>query len=137
VEIIRKRVQRIKEPLNIFVVGNDPLYRKMMDQVFVKDFTYRFFGFSSANDCLRLLHLGPRLLIVDFSMPECNEMLVRVREEFKDACILMLLKSEKERGQAESLRAHEYHLGENGFDSLLTKTKNLLKKLSTGRKHTA
>jgi DNA-binding NarL/FixJ family response regulator len=61
-----------KKPTHIFIVENSKLYVRMLDYIFKKDFSYRFINFTSGEDCLQHLHLEPRVIVLDHTLPGMN-----------------------------------------------------------------
>lgn len=96
-----------KLPLHIFVVENDRLFVRILDYVFSKDILYRFLDFKSGEDCLKNLHLGPELVILDYSLPGMNgyETLLELRELHPGVHVIMLLSENDRRLPAEFLNA--------------------------------
>lgn len=62
----------MENTIKIFVVEDDPTYRKFLEYVLSlnPDFEVQFF--SSGNDCIKNLHLKPSIIALDYTLPDMS-----------------------------------------------------------------
>ena len=56
----------------IFVVEDDVIYQRMIAFIMEMDPTHEVHVFSTGQECLQYLQLGPTLISLDFTLPDMN-----------------------------------------------------------------
>ena len=67
-----------------FIVDDDPFWTAMLTQI-LKDLGYsNIVSFDNGSDCLKNLHLNPRLVFLDYQMEDMNglEVLQKIKDYF-------------------------------------------------------
>lgn len=59
-----------KNSVRIFVVEDDPTYRKMIEYVLQLNPDFEVYSFENARSCMDKLHLRPDIVTLDYSLPD-------------------------------------------------------------------
>lgn len=79
-------------PVRIFVVEDDPMYRRMIKYVMELNPDHEVHTFEDAKSCIDRLHLKPTIVTVDYSLPDMNgeELLKRILVYNKQIKVIVL-----------------------------------------------
>ena len=96
-----------KGPTHIFIVENDKIFVRMLDYVFSKSIQYRFVDHTSGESALKNLHLAPRVIVLDYSLPGMNgfETLQEIKEQYPGTYVLSMISRQDGRLPVEFLNA--------------------------------
>ena len=56
------------QPVRIFVVEDEPMYRRMVKYTMELNPDHEVHVFENAQDCLKNLHLNPKIITMDYSL---------------------------------------------------------------------
>lgn len=81
-----------KDTYEIFVVEDDKWYNNFLQYVISLNPEYSVRTFFNAKDCLDNLHLKPKLITVDYSMPDMNgtELIRKIKDTSVDSQIIVI-----------------------------------------------
>jgi len=66
----------------IFVVEDEPMYRRLVEYTLKLNPEHEVMGFGNAKDCLDKIHLNPKVIILDHSLPDITgvELMKRIKK---------------------------------------------------------
>jgi len=125
----------MESTIKIFVVEDDPTYRKFLEYVLSlnPDFEVKFF--TSGNDCIKNLHLNPNIIALDYTLPDMSgeEVLKKVKS-FNSSIQIIIVSAQEKIGTAVQLLksgAYDYIIkNEDTRDRLLNAINNARKNIS-------
>ncbi|MEM6966124.1 MAG: sigma-54 dependent transcriptional regulator [Bacteroidota bacterium] len=81
-----------REVTNIFVVEDNPLYRRMITYIMEFNPEHKVHVFKTGEDCIRNLHLNPSIISLDYHLPDIKggEVLKRIKEYDPDISVIMV-----------------------------------------------
>jgi DNA-binding NarL/FixJ family response regulator len=92
---------------HIFIVEDNEVYSMMLDYILTKNSVYKFSSFKSGEDCVRSLHLNPRVIILDYALPGMNgyDTLLEIKKYDPTIHVLMLSNNESKKLVTDLLKA--------------------------------
>jgi DNA-binding NarL/FixJ family response regulator len=77
---------------NIFIVEDNEIYSTMLDYLLTRNSVFRFFCFSSGEECLKNLHLHPYMVILDYGLPGLNgyEIMLAIKKKNPQVHVVVL-----------------------------------------------
>ena len=125
----------MESTVKIFVVEDDPTYKKFLEYVLSlnPDFEVKFF--TSGNECIKHLHQKPSIIALDYSLPDMSGEDVLKKVKIFDSKIQVIIVSAQEKiGTAVQLLkmgAYDYIIkNEDTKDRLLNAINNARKNIS-------
>ncbi|MCB0738581.1 MAG: sigma-54-dependent Fis family transcriptional regulator [Bacteroidetes bacterium] len=82
-----------KNGVKVFVVEDDPMYRKMLEYILQMNPDFDVHCFENGRDCLDKLHLKPDVITLDYSLPDITGQDVLKRIKATDPSITVLILS--------------------------------------------
>lgn len=127
--------QNMESTVKIFVVEDDPTYRKFLEYVLSlnPDFDVEFF--TSGNDCIKHLHREPHIIALDYTLPDMSGAEVLKKVKVYNAEIQVIIVSAQEKigtaVQLLKLGAYDYIIkNESTKDRLLNAIYNARKNIT-------
>ena len=125
----------MESTVKIFVVEDDPTYRKFLEYVLSlnPDFDVKFF--TSGSDCIKNLHQNPNIIALDYALPDMSgeEVLKKVKN-FDSAIQVIIVSAQEKIGTAVQLLksgAYDYIIkNEDTKNRLLNAINNARKNIS-------
>lgn len=79
-------------PTKIFVVEDDPMYKKMIKYVMELNPDHEVSIFSTGQECIQQLHLKPSIITLDYSLPDMtgSEVLKKIKSYNKEINVIIL-----------------------------------------------
>ena len=121
--------------VKIFVVEDDPTYRKFLEYVLGLNPDFEVEFFTTGNDCLKHLHLKPNIIALDYTLPDLSgeEVLKKVKN-FNQSIHVIIVSGQEKIGTAVKLLklgAFDYIIkNEDTKDLLLNAIYNARKNIS-------
>lgn len=83
--------------IKVFVVDDDPVYSMMIGETLKRHELLEFSYFTNAEDCVSSLHEGPKIITIDFHLPDANglELLEKIRK-FDTGIYTILISGQKD-----------------------------------------
>jgi DNA-binding NtrC family response regulator len=125
----------MESTIKIFVVEDDPTYRKFLKYVLSLNPDFEVEFFTSGSDCLNHLHLKPNIIALDYSLPDMSgeEVLKKVKS-FNNTIQVIIVSAQEKIGTAVQLLksgAYDYIVkNEDTKDRLLNAINNARKNIS-------
>ncbi len=125
----------MENTIKIFVVEDDPTYRKFLEYVLGLNPDFEVEFFSSGNDCIKHLHLKPSISALDYTLPDMSgeEVLKKVLN-FNPSIQVIIVSGQEKIGTAVNLLklgAYDYIIkNEDTKDLLLNAINNARKNIS-------
>ena len=125
----------MESTVKIFVVEDDPTYKKYLEYVLGLNPDFEVNFFSSGNDCIKHLHLKPQIIALDYTLPDLSGEEVLKKVKVFDPEIQVIIVSAQEKiGIAVhllKLGAYDYIIkNEDTKDLLLNAVNNARKNIS-------
>lgn len=124
----------MESTVKIFVVEDDPTYKKFLEYVFGlnPDFEVKFF--SSGNDCIKHLHLKPSIIALDYTLPDMSGEVLKKVKSFNSSIQVIIVSAQEKIGTAVQLLksgAYDYFIkNEDTKGRLLNAINNARKNIS-------
>lgn len=85
-------VNQAAQPVRIFVVEDEPMYRRMVKYTMELNPDHEVHVFENAQDCLKNLHLNPKIITMDYSLPDMDgdQLLEEIRKYDANIRVLIL-----------------------------------------------
>lgn len=93
-------MKRKKQKVNMFIVDDDPMYLKTLENGFIKEsiyYTSKVNTFLTGDECLRNLHLKPDIIVLDYYLNGFNsrainglEVLKKIKKAMPGTHVIML-----------------------------------------------
>lgn len=125
----------MESTIKIFVVEDDPTYKKFLKYVLGLNPDFEVEFFSSGNECIKNLHLKPNIIALDYTLPDMSgeDVLKRVKV-FDSGIQVIIVSAQEEIGTAVQLLklgAYDYIVkNEDTKDRLLNAINNARKNIS-------
>jgi len=121
--------------VKIFVVEDDPTYRKFLEYVLSLNPDFEVEFFTSGNDCIKNLHLKPSIIALDYTLPDMSGEEVLKKVKIFDSDIQVIIVSAQEKigtaVQLLKLGAYDYIIkNEDTKERLLNAINNARKNIS-------
>ncbi|MEO1435482.1 MAG: sigma-54 dependent transcriptional regulator, partial [Bacteroidota bacterium] len=120
------------QPTRIFVVEDDPMYRKMVKYVMEMNPDHDVHVFESGKECLKNLHLKPEIISLDYSLPDMTgEEVLKALKKHDPRIGVIILSGQQDVSTAVSLLkfgAYDYITKDAETKDRLLNTVNHLKK---------
>lgn len=88
--------------LHVFLVDDDPFYRKLLEDVFSNENEFKVRSYASSNDCLANIDKKPDLIILDYqldsvdsSAPNGLTTLRKIKSLLPDTHVIMMSSQDK------------------------------------------
>jgi len=125
----------MESTVKIFVVEDDPTYRKFLKYVLGLNPDFEVDFFTSGSDCIKHLHLKPNIIALDYSLPDMSgEEVLRKIKSFNAAIQVIIVSAQEKIGTAVQLLktgAYDYIVkNEDTKDRLLNAINNARKNIS-------
>ncbi len=80
------------EPTRIFVVEDDPMYKKMVNYVMELNPDHEVYAFPTGAECIQNLHLKPTIISLDYSLPDMTgeDVLKKIKSYNEDISVIIL-----------------------------------------------
>ncbi len=126
---------KTREPIRIFVVEDEPMYRRMVKYTMELNPDHEVHVFENGQDCINSLHLKPTIVSIDYSLPDMNggELLDKIHNYNKSIRVI-ILSGQKDISTAIDLLkkgASDYLTKDNETQERLLNSVNLLKENSS------
>jgi DNA-binding NtrC family response regulator len=120
-----------KHAIRIFVVEDDPIYRKMVKYTMELNPDHEVYVFNSGQSCIEQLHLNPTIISIDYSLPDMNgEVLLQKIHHYDKAIRVIILSGQNNIATAINLLkqgASDYLTKDNETQERLLNSISLLK----------
>jgi len=125
----------MESTVKIFVVEDDPTYKKYLEYVLGLNPDFEVNFFSSGGDCIKHLHLEPQIIALDYTLPDLSgeEVLKKVKVFNPDIQVIIVSAQEKIGTAVQLLKlgAYDYIIkNEDTKDLLLNAVNNARKNIS-------
>lgn len=125
----------MESTVKIFVVEDDPTYKKFLTYVLGLNPDFEVYFFESGNECIKNLHQKPDIIALDYTLPDMSGAEVLTKVKVFDASIQVIIVSAQEKiGTAVhllKLGAYDYIIkNEDTKDLLLNAINNARKSIS-------
>ena len=125
----------MESTVKIFVVEDDPTYKKYLEYVLGLNPDFEVNFFSSGGDCIKHLHLKPQIIALDYTLPDLSgeEVLKKVKVFNPDIQVIIVSAQEKIGTAVQLLKlgAYDYIIkNEDTKDLLLNAVNNARKNIS-------
>ena len=125
----------MESTIKIFVVEDDPTYRKFLEYVLSLNPDFEVHFFPSGNECIKHLHLKPSIIALDYTLPDMSgEEVLKVVKSFNSAIQIIIVSAQEKIGTAVQLLklgAYDYIIkNEDTKDRLLNAINNARKNIS-------
>lgn len=125
----------MESTIRIFVVEDDPTYRKFLNYVLGLNPDFEVDFFTSGSDCIKHLHLKPNIVALDYSLPDMSgEDVLKKVKSFDNAIQVIIVSAQEKIGTAVQLLksgAYDYIIkNEDTKDRLLNAINNARKSIS-------
>lgn len=125
----------MESTVKIFVVEDDPTYKKFLEYVLSLNPDFEVKYFTSGNECIKHLHQKPNIIALDYSLPDMSGEEVLKKVKIFDSKIQVIIVSAQEKiGTAVQLLkmgAYDYIIkNEDTKDRLLNAINNARKNIS-------
>ncbi|RAV97991.1 sigma-54-dependent transcriptional regulator [Pseudochryseolinea flava] len=99
-----------KDPVNIFVVEDDPAYTKFLKYVLELNPDYEVSFYTSGKDCLANLYKNPAVITLDYSLPDMpgEKVLSQIRSHDPNINVIIVSAQEKIHTAVELLKLGAY-----------------------------
>lgn len=93
-----------KEAIKIFAVEDDPTYIKFLEYVLSLNPDFEFKIFKTGKECLNHLHLKPRIITLDYSLPDMSgEEVMKKIKEYDPNIMVIIISAQEDVGTAVQL----------------------------------
>ncbi len=121
--------------VKIFVVEDDPTYRKFLEYVLSLNPDFEVEFYTSGNECIKHLHLKPSIIALDYTLPDMSgeDVLKKVKIFNSDIQVIIVSAQEKIGTAVQLLKlgAYDYIIkNEDTKDRLLNAINNARKNIS-------
>jgi DNA-binding NtrC family response regulator len=125
----------MESTIKIFVVEDDPTYRKFLEYVLGLNPDFEVNFFTSGSDCIKNLHLKPTIIALDYSLPDMSgeEVLKKVKNYNPEIQVIIVSAQEKIGTAVQLLKlgAYDYIIkNEDTKDLLLNAINNARRNIS-------
>ncbi len=125
----------MEDTIKIFVVEDDPTYRKFLEYVLSLNPDFEVDFFSTGNDCIKHLHLKPSIVALDYTLPDMSgEDVLKKILSFNPSIPVIIVSGQEKIGTAVKLLklgAYDYIIkNEDTKDLLLNAINNARKNIS-------
>lgn len=125
----------MESTVKIFVVEDDPTYKKFLEYVLSLNPDFEVEFFTSGNDCIKHLHHKPNIIALDYTLPDLSgeEVLIKVKKFNADIQVIIVSAQEKIGTAVQLLKlgAYDYIIkNEDTKDRLLNAINNARKNIS-------
>lgn len=125
----------MESTVKIFVVEDDPTYKKFLEYVLSLNPDFEVEFFTSGNECIKHLHHKPNIIALDYTLPDLSgeEVLVKVKKFNADIQVIIVSAQEKIGTAVQLLKlgAYDYIIkNEDTKDRLLNAINNARKNIS-------
>jgi two-component system response regulator AtoC len=82
---------------HIFIIEDDPRYAEILEYQLTLNPDYRISRFGSGKECLNNLHLKPRLITVDYTLPDMTgeQLFIQIKSRFPGIPVIIISGQEK------------------------------------------
>ena len=119
------------EPINIFVVEDDPMYQRMVKYMLELNPDHVVTIFATGEEFLQNLHLNPSIVSLDYTLPDMTgkDVLKKIKDYNKDISVIILSSQQDVSTAVELLKegAYDYITKDNETKDRLANTINHIK----------